>query len=1242
MLSGKNKKINVLVVEDSPTQAEHLKLILEKAGYEVSAAGNGKEALLLLETTPPNLVISDIVMPEMDGYEFCRRIKQDERFKHIPVILVTVLYDPQDIIRGLECGANNFITKPYDEKYLLSRIEIVLASSFAEETETIQIGLDISFVGKRYHITANRLQILNMLLSTYETAVQKNQELTEARDQLRDLNEHLEDLVAERTLQLKHTNSQLLEEIGARKKTEEALQRKTRAYQVISGCNQFLVRASEPQDLIKEVCKILVALGGYRCAWMGYARHDKDKTVEMVAQSGFEQEYLKNLQILWKKGPHGKGPTGTAIRTGKPSVVHNIQNNPKCRSWRSEAIKRDYSTVAAFPIIIQEQAIGALTIYASEPDAFDSDEIQLLSEMTGDLAFGIESIQTKIARNQADEALRQSEERYKRVIESQTELITRFAPDSTVTFVNDAFLKYFGLNRDEIIGKKFKPEIPKENREVVGRHFASLTKEAPVASIEHRIIMPDGKVKWQRWIDRAIYDDDGNLVEYQSVGRDTTERKRAEAALRESEEKYRNLVELASAGIAIVQDGLVKYSNLGFGQIWGGAVEDLIRIPFADLIHPEKRAEVLERYNDRLAGKSVPQTYETIFLRKDGSPYPAEIAARVITYQGGPADLVIIRDITDQKRAEGALRESEEKFRAIFNHASDGMFLVDLEARKFFMCNATCAKMLDYTQEEFSNLDIAEIHPQEDLLFIHEQIGRYSRGEEGIRSDIRFKRRDGSIFDADLSPAFVTIAKKSYLLIIFKDITERKMTEQALKESEEMFRNPVEQSPVGVFLIQDNKIRYANPRLAEMVGYNRDDLLNKSFELMIFSDDLQKVRDEISKQLSGEGGAGSIEVLGVKKDGMIIHLEMYASSMIYQGRPAIYGTIIDITERKLAEEAQRASEIRYRRLFETAQDGILILDAETGQIVEVNPFLINMLGFSREQFLGKKIWEIGLFKDIVANKDNFIELQRKEYIRYEDLPLETADGRRIAVEFVSNVYVVNHTRVIQCNIRDITERKRLGDQLKESLKEKEVLLREIHHRVKNNMQVISSLLSMQSQNIKDEGIRGLFKESQNRIRSIALVHELLYRSDNLYQIEYGAYLKKMFIPLFESYSIDQRKVSIAIEAPRVLITIDKAVPCSLIINELISNSLKHAFPGDRKGAITIRFGLDAGKGEYSLDYGDNGVGLPPGLDIKTLNTLGMRLINGLTKQLGGTIEIQGTEGTHFRITFPGEGAQGGR
>ena len=158
-------------------------------------------------------------------------------------------------------------------------------------------------------------------------------------------------------------------------------------------------------------------------------------------------------------------------------------------------------------------------------------------------------------------------------------------------------------------------------------------------------------------------------------------------------------------------------------------------------------------------------------------------------------------------------------------------------------------------------------------------------------------------------------------------------------------------------------------------------------------------------------------------DGRRIYSEFVSFVYDVEDRNVMQCNIRDITERKKAEEVLKSSEMRYRRFFEAVRDGILIIDAETGTILDVNPFLIELLGFTHEQFLGKKLWEIGVFKDIAASKDNFKELQEKKYIRFEDLPLETADGRRIYVEFVSFVYDVEDKNVMQCNIRDITERK---------------------------------------------------------------------------------------------------------------------------------------------------------------------------------------------------------------------------
>lgn len=214
---GRGKKIrdfSILVVEDSPTQAEYLKYILDKEGFQVIVVGDGKEALKYAASQKPSVVISDIVMPEMDGFELCRRIKQDQSLAGIPVVLLTSLSDPADVIKGLECGADNFITKPYDENYLVNRIKNIILSGEIRKDEVTQFGLEINFAGKKHFINSDRLQILNLLISTYENAVQINHKLRETQRQLADLNLQLERKVEERT-------SELIEEINERKKAQE-------------------------------------------------------------------------------------------------------------------------------------------------------------------------------------------------------------------------------------------------------------------------------------------------------------------------------------------------------------------------------------------------------------------------------------------------------------------------------------------------------------------------------------------------------------------------------------------------------------------------------------------------------------------------------------------------------------------------------------------------------------------------------------------------------------------------------------------------------------------------------------------------------------------------------------------------------------------------------------------------------------------------------------------------------------
>src|SRR3990172_7002143 len=186
-----NGKVEILIAEDSPTQAARLAHLLEERGYTVTTAANGREALALLERRKPTLVISDVMMPELDGYGLCKAIKSDDKLKDVLVILVTALSDSQDVIRGLECGADNFVRKPYDERYLLSRIEHLLMNREMRKSQKMQIGVEIELAGHKHFITSERQQILDLLISTYEQAVEINRDLAQREKELAHSNQVL-------------------------------------------------------------------------------------------------------------------------------------------------------------------------------------------------------------------------------------------------------------------------------------------------------------------------------------------------------------------------------------------------------------------------------------------------------------------------------------------------------------------------------------------------------------------------------------------------------------------------------------------------------------------------------------------------------------------------------------------------------------------------------------------------------------------------------------------------------------------------------------------------------------------------------------------------------------------------------------------------------------------------------------------------------------------------------------------
>jgi two-component sensor histidine kinase len=218
---------------------------------------------------------------------------------------------------------------------------------------------------------------------------------------------------------------------------------------------------------------------------------------------------------------------------------------------------------------------------------------------------------------------------------------------------------------------------------------------------------------------------------------------------------------------------------------------------------------------------------------------------------------------------------------------------------------------------------------------------------------------------------------------------------------------------------------------------------------------------------------------------------------------------------------------------------------------------------------------------------------------------------------------------------DITVRKHAEEQIRVSLREKEALLQEIHHRVKNNLQIVSSLLHLQAAQVGDSPALAVFTESQNRIRAMALVHETLYRSQDLGQINVAGYLDSLCAHLFRAYGVASSRIHLDLDVADVPLDLDWAIPCGLVVNELVSNALKYAFPHDRPGRVGVELARRP-DGAYLLAVSDDGVGLPAGLDVQHTQTLGLQLVWGLTQQLAGQVQVEGMSGTRFVIVFDPE------
>lgn len=326
------------------------------------------------------------------------------------------------------------------------------------------------------------------------------------------------------------------------------------------------------------------------------------------------------------------------------------------------------------------------------------------------------------------------------------------------------------------------------------------------------------------------------------------------------------------------------------------------------------------------------------------------------------------------------------------------------------------------------------------------------------------------------------------------------------------------------------------------------------------------------------------------------------------------------------------SERKYRLSFDNSRDAINVF-SEDRQILEVNKKLIQLSKYTKKELLQMKLNDLYIEASSPKTKERIKIMQMGEEPPIFKATLMSKDKQNIPVEIGVTPLkkIFGEEIVFISNIRDITKRVNSENDLKAALKEKEILLKEIHHRVKNNLMIISSLLNLQSKYIKDKTALKVFKESQNRAKSMALIHEYLYRSTDLKRINFGDYIRVLTIELFHTYTIDPSQITLNLNIENIMVDIDIAVPLGLIVNELVTNSMRHAFPGNKCGKINIEFYHSDNK--FTLIVSDNGIGFPEDLNFENTDSLGLQLVNSLTNQIHGTIKLEDGRGTEFKIIF---------
>ncbi len=642
------------------------------------------------------------------------------------------------------------------------------------------------------------------------------------------------------------------------------------------------------------------------------------------------------------------------------------------------------------------------------------------------------------------------------------------------------------------------------------------------------------------------------------------------------------------------------------------------------------------------------------------------------------------KEISERKRVEDSLRKSEEKYRTLTETVPDIIFTLDKKGRFTYISTAG-ENIVGYSNQEFRGHDFTEVLAPEYIDAMNKRFEQALSGEKFPIAEVEIMHKDGRRIPVEFN--MTSLFDKDGNIIgrlgVARDITESRQIKKMLRESEDRYRTIFENTGTATIIIEEDRtISLINRKAEKLYGYSRKEIEGKrKWAEFVVEEDLEKMKGyHEQRRIDSTSAPKRYEFRFIDKRGSI--RDILLSIDVIPGTKTSVASLLDVTERKKAENRAKhlnlvLHAIRHvNQLIAREKDRDKLLKGACNLMVKERGYhniWITLLDDSGELItavesgLGKEF--IPLLKQLKkgglpacgmkALKQPDVVVTMDPPSVCSDCPLSGMYGGRgamtIRLEHEGKIYGLAYVSIpanltadkeehvlfkdiasdIAFAIHDIEleeKHKRDEEKIKASLKEKEVLLKEIHHRVKNNMQIVSSLLRLQSAKTEDKKTKEIFRECQNRIRTMSLIHEKLYQSKDFAKINFAQYIDGLAVHTYHSYGVDSNIIALKTDLEEVFLDLNRAIPCALIANELLSNSVKHAFPQGKKGEICIK--LRSGKkGMVTLIVSDNGIGFPEDIDFRKASSLGLQMVNDLTSQIDGTIELDRTGGTAFKVKF---------